>query len=129
MGGTVTSNQNLGIFLTEDAGLLTINHRLHMKGKMKMDNHTYLPIGSVVALEGQNKRVMIDGRRIRSQSEGKEYNYRGCLYPEGIRENGDVILFNNEDISMVYFIGFQDIEELAFRKMVLKNEDMDGQKE
>lgn len=88
-----------------------------------MENNTYLPIGSVVLLEGQSRRVMIDGRRVIKQSEGVEYDYQGCLYPEGAAGNGDVVLFNNADITMIYFIGFQDIEELAFRKMVLKKSD------
>lgn len=94
-----------------------------------MENNTYLPIGSIVLLEGQKKRVMIDGRRVISSSEGVEYDYRGCLYPEGVTGNGDVLLFNNADINMIYFIGFQDIEELAYRKMVLKDNDTKAQKE
>lgn len=92
-----------------------------------MKNNTYLPIGSVVLLEGQKKRVMIDGRRVVSRSEGAEYDYQGCFYPEGVTGNGDVILFNNSDISMIYFIGFQDIEELAYRKIVLKGNDAKNQ--
>lgn len=94
-----------------------------------MENNTYLPIGSIVLLKGQNKRIMIDGRRLVQQQEGKEYDYRGCLYPEGEQGNKEVILFNNEDIEMIYFIGFQDIEELAFRKMVLKKDKTEMQKE
>ncbi len=88
-----------------------------------MDKKAYLPIGSIVLLEGQKKRVMIDGRRVICGTEGKEYDYRGCFYPEGVREQSDVILFNNDDVSMIYFIGFQDIEELAFRKIVLKDDE------
>lgn len=94
-----------------------------------MENKTYLPLGSVVLLEGQKKRVMINGRRMSHRSEGVEYDYQGCLYPEGVLDNGDVILFNHEDISMIYFIGFQDIEELAYRQMVLKGKDSGQQKE
>ena len=96
--------------------------------KQEMESNTYLPIGSIVLLEGNNKRVMIDGRRVISKSEDTEYDYQGCLYPEGAAGNGDGILFNNADIVMIYFIGFQDIEELAFRNMVLKKTDS-GQKE
>ena len=91
-----------------------------------MENKTYLPIGSVVLLEGQNKRVMITGRRVISQSEGLEDDYRGCFYPEGVTGERDVLVFNRSDISMIYFIGFQDIEELAFRQMVLKEDNLDN---
>ncbi len=50
-----------------------------------MERKTYLPIGLVVLLEGQKKRVMIDGRKVISNSDGVEveYDYQGCLYPEG----------------------------------------------
>lgn len=94
-----------------------------------MENNTYLPIGSIVLLEGQKKRVMITGRRIVSRSEGAEYDYQGCLYPEGVAGNENVLLFNSTDIGMIYFIGFQDIEELAYRQMVLKDNDSKSQKE
>ncbi|MDE7028748.1 MAG: DUF4176 domain-containing protein [Lachnospiraceae bacterium] len=93
-----------------------------------MENNTYLPIGSIVLLEGQKKRVMIVGRRVMSGTEGVEYDYQGCMYPEGAMGNKDVILFNNTDINMIYFIGFQDIEELAYRKIVLNDSDAKSQK-
>ena len=86
-----------------------------------MEAKTYLPIGSVVLLEEQKKRVMIIGRRVISKSDEKEYDYQGCLYPEGIVSSDEVLLFNSEDIRMCYFIGFQDIEEIAFREMVLND--------
>lgn len=90
-----------------------------------MESSTYLPLGSVVMIGDSAKRVMICGRRIASESEGTEYDYQGCLYPEGAVGNQNVLLFNRADISMIYFIGFQDIEELAFRQVVLKNEEAD----
>ena len=84
-----------------------------------MELNSYLPIGSVVLLEGADKRVMIDGRRVIKDK--KEYDYRGCFYPEGVTGEGEGVVFDNSDISMIYFIGFQDIEELAFREMVLND--------
>lgn len=80
-----------------------------------MENHTYLPIGSVVMLKDQKRRVMIYGRRLQDKN-GKKYDYLGCLYPEGYLNDGNVIVFNHDDIAMIFFIGFQDIEEIAFRK-------------
>ena len=52
----------------------------------------------------------------------KEYDYSACLYPEGMLNSKDVVLFNHDQIQMIYFIGFQDIEELHFRSL-LKNSD------
>lgn len=89
-----------------------------------MENRTYLPLGSVVFLKGTEKRVMIYGRRV-VDKEGKEYDYQACPYPEGCMDNTNVIVFNHEDIRMIYFIGFQDIEELAYRQVVL----VDGKQE
>lgn len=76
----------------------------------------YLPIGSVVLLKNGKKRVMIYGRKMKVEGDEKVYDYLGCLYPEGALESKDVILFDHDQIQMIYFIGFQDLEELAFRK-------------
>ena len=91
-----------------------------------METKTYLPIGSVVLLKNGKKRVMIYGRKIKANGEETVYDYLGCLYPEGALSSKNVILFNHEQIQMVYFIGFQDLEEIAFRqqldKMRVENE-------
>lgn len=89
-----------------------------------MNQKSYLPIGSVVLLKEGKKRLMIYGRRqLVKDGEGeKEYDYSACLYPEGMLNSKDVVLFNHDQIQMIYFIGFQDIEELHFRSL-LKNSD------
>ena len=74
---------------------------------------TLLPIGSVVLLKEAKKRVMIYGRKVRTDE--KRYDYLGCLYPEGALDSKHVILFDHEQIQMIFFIGFQDLEELTFR--------------
>ncbi len=93
-----------------------------------MEKKSYLPIGTVVLLKEGKKRLMIYGRKQFVKSENKEYDYVACLYPEGTLNNHDVILFNQEDIQMVYFIGFQDIEELRFRAL-LTNENHSSESE
>lgn len=67
---------------------------------------------------------MIYGRRqlVKDGEREKEYDYSACLYPEGMLNSKDVVLFNHDQIQMIYFIGFQDIEELHFRSL-LKNSD------
>lgn len=75
----------------------------------------YLPIGSVVLLKEAKKRIMVYGRKMKSKDDDQEYDYIGCLYPEGYLESDDVILFNHDQIQMVYFIGFQDLEEIVYR--------------
>ena len=76
-----------------------------------MSQKNYLPIGSVVLLKEGKKRLMIYGRRQLVKDGEKEYDYSACK---------DVVLFNHDQIQMIYFIGFQDIEELHFRSL-LKN--------
>jgi hypothetical protein len=76
----------------------------------------FLPNGSVVLLEGSNHRVMIYGRVQREKETGRLFDYAGCYYPEGVQDTGKVLLFNAEDIKAVFFIGFQDFEELSYRK-------------
>lgn len=83
----------------------------------------YLPLGSVVLLKNARKRIMIYGRKIQAQGEEKVYDYVGCVYPEGVLGNKDVLLFDHNQIQLVYFIGFQDIEELAFRSKLHEAEE------
>lgn len=75
----------------------------------------FLPLGSVVKLKGATKRVMICGRVQVDTSTQKEYDYSACAFPEGIIKSDEMILFNNEDVDTVYFLGLQDEEEFKFR--------------
>lgn len=76
----------------------------------------YLPIGSVVSLKGIEKRVMIYGiaQEVIQEEESKIYDYLACIFPEG-HVGEEKILFNQEDISAIFFIGFQDSEQLLYR--------------
>ncbi|MBW6411939.1 DUF4176 domain-containing protein [Clostridium weizhouense] len=77
-----------------------------------------LPIGSVVLLKDSDKKLMIVGRLQKQVGDEKEigYDYSACLYPEGNLRPDSLFLFNNEQIERIYFIGFQDEEELEFNK-------------
>lgn len=79
---------------------------------------TLLPIGSVVLLRGGNKRLMICGRMQKELATGTAYDYSGCYYPDGIINSKELFLFNNDNIQKVFFIGYQDREELLFRQYV-----------
>ncbi|EKN66657.1 hypothetical protein BABA_14407 [Neobacillus bataviensis LMG 21833] len=76
----------------------------------------YLPIGSVVLLEGGTKRVMIYGRRQQELNTKKIWDYIACLYPEGNINEQYMYLFNHDQIEKIYFIGYQDEEEFEFLK-------------
>ncbi|NFI55346.1 DUF4176 domain-containing protein [Clostridium botulinum] len=82
-----------------------------------------LPIGSVVLLKDSNKKLMIIGRlqrELESKSEN-QWDYSACLYPEGNLRPESSLLFNHEQIERVYFIGFQDEEELEYNKKLSKH--------
>lgn len=80
-----------------------------------------LPIGSVVLLKGEQKRVMICGRIQAKSGDETIYDYSACLYPEGLLNSSEIIFFNQESIDTIFFIGFQDREEILFRMNVLRN--------
>ena len=67
---------------------------------------SYLPIGSVVLLNGGNKRIMIYGRQQAQIETKQEWDYIACLYPEGNINEEYMYLFNEEDIEKIYFLGF-----------------------
>lgn len=72
----------------------------------------YLPLGSVVSLEGNDKKLMIIGRALIVQNEGAReyYDYAFCLYPEGII--GDTLIYSNhENIKDVHFKGYSNEED------------------
>lgn len=82
---------------------------------MKKD---YLPIGSVILLKGGNKRLMICGRVQNKGGSDEIYDYTGCYYPEGVLHSDEMFFFNNDSIETIYFIGFQDEEELHYRDIL-----------
>lgn len=77
-----------------------------------------LPIGSIVQLKDTGYRVMICGRVLGKSGEDTLYDYVACQYPQGLTD-AELLFFNRDDIQETYFIGFQDPEELYFRKEIL----------
>lgn len=76
----------------------------------------YLPIGTVVMLANGTKRLMITGFCIvPNEGDNKMYDYCGCMYPEGIISTDEVALFNHDQIAQVYYVGYKDEEEEAFK--------------
>lgn len=76
----------------------------------------YLPIGTVVLLKGGKKRAMITGFcSVAQENQDKIYDYSGCVYPEGYLSSNQVCLFDHEQIEKIYFVGFEDEEEVQFK--------------
>ncbi|QYU58618.1 DUF4176 domain-containing protein [Weissella confusa] len=81
----------------------------------------YLPNGSVVQLKNSDSKVMIIARQVEDTGTGSMFDYGGALYPIGLIASDRVFMFNDVDIEALYFIGFQDIDELEFQKSLENN--------
>lgn len=76
-----------------------------------------LPIGSVVLVGNSTKKVMIVGLCQKGGSdEVKLWDYAGVIYPEGYLDPNKLFLFNNDQITQIYALGYQDAEQIAFKK-------------
>ena len=79
----------------------------------------FLPIGSVVLLNGGKKKIMITGFcSISSDDKTRVYDYSGCIYPEGYLSSNQICLFDHEQIEDIYFIGYENEEETEFKKQL-----------
>lgn len=92
-------------------------------------NKTYLPNGSVVLVDGIEGRIMICGRLVKKEGEERLYDYTGCRYPSGLNNREDLVYFDNEQLNMVFFLGFQDIEELVYRENLQRIVQTDAENE
>lgn len=76
----------------------------------------FLSNGSIVQLNGGQKKIMIFGRLQKQADTGQIWDYIACLYPEGNVDLNHSYLFNHDQIERIYFMGFQDKEELAYNQ-------------
>ncbi len=76
-----------------------------------IETYERMPLGSVVSLKGNPKKLMVIARVPIADDDGREYyDYGFCLYPEGLL--GDTVIYSNHDqIEAVHFIGFSDEED------------------
>ena len=76
----------------------------------------YLPVGTVVMLKNASKRVMVIGFCIIPENDTeKVYDYLGCIYPEGVMDASQNLMFNHDQIDKIYHIGLEDEEEKTFK--------------
>lgn len=76
----------------------------------------YLPVGSVVLLEGAKDKLMIISRVAAPNGEDRIYDYAGCPYPGGLAGLDQLFFFDGDQIERLYFIGFQDEEGLQLQE-------------
>lgn len=88
---------------------------------MEQKYEKYLPLGSVVLLNEATKKVMITGFCMKGdQNNEKIFDYVGCLYPEGIINTEQNLLFNHKDIKQIFAIGYSDEEDKQFKSKLLE---------
>lgn len=79
-----------------------------------------LPLGSIVTIEGTERKLMIVGRAlgVKTDDGGEElYDYAAVVYPFGII--GDALLYMNHDaVRAVVFKGFEDEEDVEMRTSI-----------
>jgi hypothetical protein len=88
-------------------------------------NNKFLPIGTIILLKDAKKRLMITGFCMTpKEDQSVMYDYCGCVYPEGIVDHEQTILFNHDQIDKIYHMGLSDQEDIEFKNKlndVLKN--------
>ena len=78
----------------------------------------YLPIGSVVTLQGWSQPIMIFGRKQINEDHNTRWDYVACLYPEGNIGDTYNVFFDTEDIQDVLFAGYQTKIDLEMQKLL-----------
>ena len=83
-----------------------------------MNNNIFLPIGTVVLLKGAKRKVMIMGYAQKEESNDKIWDYCGCAFPIGVISSKKNLLFNNDQIEEVVYVGHVDEESKIFMKQL-----------
>lgn len=94
-----------------------------MNGENKLE---YLPLGSIVVVNGSVKKYVIIARGLQLNVKGsvQYFDYGACMYPEGLM--GDqVMYFQHSNINKVVFKGFSDEDD----KMMVDNINLAYQKQ
>ena len=79
----------------------------------------YLPIGTVIMLNGASKRLMITGFcSVANDNTEVMYDYTGVMYPEGLLSSDQTAMFNHDQISQIYHMGLVDEEEVTFKNQL-----------
>lgn len=75
----------------------------------------FLSIGSVVLLTNSIKKVIITGYLVILNNNSKViYDQAGCMYPERVISNEQIIVFNRNQIEEIIHIGLESLEEKDF---------------
>lgn len=79
-----------------------------------------LPIGTVVTLHKNPKKLMIIGIKQLDKETQEASDYIAVLYPEGFITRDILFKFNHEDIMDIIYKGYENSEQEEFLKKVNK---------
>lgn len=76
----------------------------------------FLPVGSVIILRGNVRKLIIIARGVMSSLDDTSiyFDYAGVLYPDGLISDR-LLYFNHSDIMKVVFKGFSDEDEILMK--------------
>ena len=75
----------------------------------------WLPLGSVVVLEGGNVPMLVIGRKVKAITDGREWDYASVSYPEGYFDSEHLFMFDAHQIAAMLHVGFQTPRDSLFQ--------------
>lgn len=90
-----------------------------MEQNRKPNYIEFYPVGTVVIVKGNIKKLAVIARGIMTEIRGElcYFDYAGVLYPEGLI-NSQLIYFNHKDILKVVYKGYEDEDEAMMKDNV-----------
>jgi hypothetical protein len=85
-----------------------------------MQETRLLPLGSIVLLNGGEKKLMIFGRAQIATENNEKFDYVACPWPEGNLSDEYTYLFNASNIATVLYNGYSDDEDVSFLDALLQ---------
>lgn len=82
-----------------------------------------LPLGSIVLLNGSDKRMQIIGQIQADAATHEVYDYAAVPFPEGYIDENELAMFRHEDIRLISAIGHLDDGEWAMLAHLAKVRD------
>ena len=83
---------------------------------MSLVGEKFLPLGSIVIISGNSRKIMITGFYRTNNLDQLYYDYSGCPYPEGLLDNSKEILFNHNQIISLLYNGMKTEEEMIYKE-------------
>lgn len=100
--------------IVDSKGEVTMSKELSERQSNKLlESEEYLPIGTVVTVGDGTKKLMIIGLLQTKAEDNKTYDYSAVLYPEGYIGPSETYLFNKNQISRIYYLGYVSQEQKA----------------